>query len=530
MSLRHTPEHQEHVRRAFSKSSSSSSSSAIRRRNLDTAWLLREAAKVDGKYNAGLGGYAALLANPLPPSKRQGEVSLTDHNLDASYSGSISIGTPPQQFEIILDTGSSDLWLASTNCSIGCNGMSQFDPDNSTTFRNLKSTFDISYGSGQAHGILGQDVVTLGGYSVAGQTFAACTDLTPGLITSSVSGIMGLSWQALAYSKATPWWITLAKSGSWSQPLFAFYLKRFRDVAGASNLETDAGSATFGYLDSSLYTGEVTYANVASGAQYWQVTMDSMTIQGSNVNLGSSNLGAVDTGTTLIGGPAAIIAQLYASIPGSSQMGGSYGSYYEYPCATSIDFTLTIGGFTINITDADFNLGRYSSDDTMCTGAAFIQKLPSNAPVQWIIGDTVLKNAYTVFRYSPPAVGFASLASGLSDSETRPTTIPVIQSSTGILASTEELSTTPAISATTSTSTSQTAAVSAEEPVVTVTEVAGNNNNAAISASPSPSETSSSSSSSSSSTNNTKSGGASVTSSLVPGLLFASLGLCWMVL
>ena len=47
---------------------------------------------------------------------------------------------------------------------------------------------------------------------------------------------------------ATPWWVTLAKSSSWSQPLFGFYLKRFRDVAGAQNTESDAGQATFGYL------------------------------------------------------------------------------------------------------------------------------------------------------------------------------------------------------------------------------------------------------------------------------------------
>jgi hypothetical protein len=40
----------------------------------------------------------------------------------------------------------------------------------------------------------------MGGYSVASQTFAACDVITPGLITSALSGIMGLSWQKLAFS------------------------------------------------------------------------------------------------------------------------------------------------------------------------------------------------------------------------------------------------------------------------------------------------------------------------------------------
>lgn len=65
----------------------------------------------------------------------------------------------------------------------------------------MKSTFFISYGSGNASGNLAQDVVSLGGYSVASQTFASCSSITSGLISTSISGIMGLSWQSLAYSK-----------------------------------------------------------------------------------------------------------------------------------------------------------------------------------------------------------------------------------------------------------------------------------------------------------------------------------------
>jgi cathepsin D len=190
--------------------------------------------------------------------------------------------------------------------------------------------------------------VTMGGYSVASQTFATCSTISSGLINSGVSGIMGLSWQALAYSGATPWWITLAQSSSWSSPLFGFHLARWRDVSGATSSESDGGTATFGYLgessrprwprvmvmscrrphadvaDSSLYSGSITYVSVSSGASYWQIPMDSMTMQGSTISLGGSTTVAIDTGTTLIGGPSSIIAAIYAAIPGSEQMTGSY--------------------------------------------------------------------------------------------------------------------------------------------------------------------------------------------------------------
>ncbi|WVN89444.1 uncharacterized protein L203_104667 [Cryptococcus depauperatus CBS 7841] len=394
---------------------------------LSRSWLLWAGARVDSKYNEGNGGLAAAYALAVADRRRanNGDIQLTNHNLDTSYSASLTVGTPVQSLNVVLDTGSSDLWVASDKChTASCSTMSRYDSSSSSSSVDLTTAFSIQYGSGTASGTLLQDIVTLGGYSVASQTFASCDDVSSGLLSSGVSGIMGLSWKALAYSKATPWWITLAKSSSWSEPLFAFYLARYRNVAGASSEEKKGGLATFGYLDSSLYSGDITYVSIADDAQYWQIPIDSAVIQGSSIPLGSSNMAAIDTGTTLIGGPEAIVAAIYAKIHGARRMTGPYSSYYEYPCNTNIQFDLAFGGYTIGITDQDFNLGRYSSDQTMCTGAVYIQTLSSLSPIQWIVGDAALKNTYTIFRYQPAAVGFAALADELIKSEaTQSTTI-----------------------------------------------------------------------------------------------------------
>jgi cathepsin D len=62
------------------------------------------------------------------------------------------------------------------------------------------------------------------------------------------------------------------------------------------------------------------------------------------------------------------------------------------------------------------NVGTITSG--MCAGAIFDAGVLYGGWFNetWIVGDTFLKNVYSVFRAEPPAIGFAQLASGLSSS------------------------------------------------------------------------------------------------------------------
>ena len=118
-----------------------------------------------------------LLAKYSQPQSLQrratsGGNQLVNQNSDSSYYGSLAIGTPPVSFDVILDTGSSDLWVGGQGC-MGCGDAPLFNSSQSSSFKNLSSSFHITYGSGNevAAGTLGLDVVQMAGFQVPQQTF-----------------------------------------------------------------------------------------------------------------------------------------------------------------------------------------------------------------------------------------------------------------------------------------------------------------------------------------------------------------------
>jgi cathepsin D len=121
----------------------------------------------------------------------------------------------------------SDLWVADSSCLVGCTNVPTFNPSSSSSFKNKSTTFSITYGSGQAAGWLGSDTVQMAGFNVANQIFAVCNQVSQGLLSSPVSGLLGLGFETIASSGAEPFWETLVSNGAWDEPLMAFQLTRY---------------------------------------------------------------------------------------------------------------------------------------------------------------------------------------------------------------------------------------------------------------------------------------------------------------
>ena len=237
----------------------------------------------------------------LPPPVRMLQDSdeiLSDY-MDAQYYGPISIGNPPQTFNVVFDTGSSNLWVPSKKCGlldIPCKTHKKYDSSASSTYVKNGTAFSIRYGSGSLTGFLSQDDVTFSSLTVHGQVFAEATS-EPGLafIAGKFDGILGLAFQSISVDNVTPVWYNLLSQGKVSNPVFGVYLSR--------NAQSKVGGEiTFGGVDTARYTGDITYVPLNSET-YWAFVIDDMTIAGKSASICTKCQGIADTGTSLIAGP-----------------------------------------------------------------------------------------------------------------------------------------------------------------------------------------------------------------------------------
>uniref|UniRef100_A0A8C9K732 Gastricsin n=1 Tax=Panthera tigris altaica TaxID=74533 RepID=A0A8C9K732_PANTA len=146
--------------------------------------------------------------------------------LDSLYLGEISIGTPPQNFLVLFDTGSSSLWVPSVHCqSQACAGHSHFNSNASSTYSSNGQIFSVRYGSGGLRGIYGYDTLRVQSIQVPNQQFGLSElEPSPYFFHAKFDGIMGLAFPSLAEGRTTTSLQGMLRAGVLSSPVFSFYL------------------------------------------------------------------------------------------------------------------------------------------------------------------------------------------------------------------------------------------------------------------------------------------------------------------
>jgi len=313
--------------------------------------------------------------------------------LNAQYFSDITIGTPPQSFKVVLDTGSSNLWVPSSECgSIACYLHTKYDSSASSTYKKNGSEFAIQYGSGSLSGFVSQDTMTIGDLQVKNQVFAEATE-EPGLAFAfgRFDGILGLGYDTISVNKIVPPFYEMVNQGLLDDPVFAFYL-------GSS--EEDESEAIFGGVNKDHYTGKLTEIPLRRKA-YWEVDLDAITFGDSTAELDNTGV-ILDTGTSLIALPTTLAELLNKEIGAKK----GYNGQYTIDCNkrdSLPDASFTLSGYNFTISPYDYILEVQGS----CISSFMGMDIPEPAGPLAILGDAFLRKWYSVYDLGKNTVSLA---------------------------------------------------------------------------------------------------------------------------
>lgn len=332
-------------------------------------------------------------------------VDLTDVE-DAQYFGPITIGTPPQSFSVVFDTGSSNLWVPSATCpsnDIACQRHNQYNHNVSSTYVPNGEEFRIVYGSGALAGYLSEDTVGLGEFVIVNQTFAEATQ-EPGLtfVVAAFDGIMGMAFETISVDHVTPVWYNILDQGLVQDAVFSFWLSK--DATA-----TPGGELFLGGIDKSRYTGDITYVPLTSET-YWEFKMDQVLLSGASLGwCPSSGCPAIaDTGTSLITGPTDLINALNEELGAIVLLGEGIFPSCDNILNNGPDITIVLNGHEFVLTPYDYVLQETSDGVTECVSGFYGLDFPTDEGPLYILGDVFISTYYAIFDFDNEQVGFAT--------------------------------------------------------------------------------------------------------------------------
>ncbi|KAF1662191.1 Gastricsin, partial [Aptenodytes patagonicus] len=144
------------------------------------------------------------------------------------YFGEISIGTPPQNFLVLFDTGSANLWVPSTYCQTpACVNHATFNHSLSSTFSGIGATYTLIYGFGDLSVALGYDTVTIQNIVIRNQEFGLSLDEpSRPFYYLDFDGILGMAYPGVGIGSYNTLMQNMLQQSQLDEPIFSFYYSR----------------------------------------------------------------------------------------------------------------------------------------------------------------------------------------------------------------------------------------------------------------------------------------------------------------
>lgn len=272
-------------------------------------------------------------------------------------------------------------------------GHNIYDPSKSkTAVKQSGETWSISYGDGSgAQGIIYSDKVVVGGVTATSQAVECATSVSSHFVSDTANdGLLGLAWPNI--NTASPKQV---------KPFFQTVQNSLATPVFTSSLKYHAvGSYDFGFINSSKYTGPLTYTPVNTINGFWEFNVDAYSSGAGNKTVLTTDT-ICDTGTTLMYLPDTIAAAYYKKVTGAQNSATAGG--YIFPCSSVLpSFSVYISGVAHVVPGQYINYAPYSS--SMCFGG-----IQSDAGIGLsILGDIFIKSQFVVFDVGNTRIGFAA--------------------------------------------------------------------------------------------------------------------------
>ncbi|KAJ3261679.1 hypothetical protein HK103_004630 [Boothiomyces macroporosus] len=325
---------------------------------------------------------------------------------NALYTGQITVGQNQQQFNVQLDTGSSDLWLVGTSCQdsgdSSCQMGNQLDTSDPAV-SDLHQQFNITYlDQSTAQCEIYSAPVTMGGLTANSLPIGAAFYMQGFGTGQKYDGLLGLGFDSLSeISNTTKQSASFFDKLGFSkdQSLFGMYL--------SNSADGDNGEIALGGVDSAKFSGNLNYVPVISD-YFWAFNSTGMTFSvgsGQPQDATGGVHGAIpDSGTTLLmlenSVAAAINKQIGATLDRSSP------TVYDIPCSVAKrgkPIKFTVNGQTYSIPPSIYvvNEGNGQCISGIIGGADRSKGVPI------LFGDVFMRSVYTVFDKGNKRIGFA---------------------------------------------------------------------------------------------------------------------------
>jgi len=324
------------------------------------------------------------------PPTTENSIGIDIEGNDIGFLATLQIGTPPRDFEMLMDSGSADMWVGSENCksSTGgtCGDHNFIGPASSSTFSDSGVSWNITYGTGAVSGTKVTDNVFIAGLALPKHNFGVANNESAQFTDDSVpfDGLVGLAQSRLSEQKNLSPVEALARSNLIAAPITSYKIPRLAD--GKND-----GQITFGGLDTTKFDPAtlITLDN-RSRVGFWEASMTAVAVSGRPMLNITGRSAILDTGTTLIIAPPPDALAVHGAIPGSKfdNLNG-----FTVPCTTTVTVELTFGGTAFAIDPRDLAIAPLNpANPNDCISGIAAGTI--GGPNRWLIGGVFLKNAY----------------------------------------------------------------------------------------------------------------------------------------